>query len=188
MSVSLQNIDNPRNTVSYSGTGHLSTLLAQLIRTVGPEIDDPTAETFITQASALIGLPSLTVLDDVVPQFKCGGLVPWQFKRIALHVKANIARPFHISELAVLAKRSDAQFCRSFKVSTGLTPSDYVLRQRVAHAKHLMQHSNLQLVQIALDCGFADQAHFTRRFRATIGQSPGLWRRLNWDDTETAKN
>ena len=188
MSVSPQNMNRPGNTARFSGTGHLAARLAQLIGTFGPDFDDAIAETFIARAAALIELPDLATHNDAIPQFKCGGLLPWQSKRIASYVQANIARSFHISELAALAKRSDAQFCRSFKVSTGLTPSEYVLRQRVAHAKYLMQHSDFPLVQIALDCGFADQAHFTRRFRATIGQSPGLWRRLNWEDSETMRN
>ena len=35
-----------------------------------------------------------------------------------------------------------------------------------------------RLCDIALECGFGDQAHFTRTFRRIVGQSPQAWRRL----------
>jgi AraC-like DNA-binding protein len=40
-----------------------------------------------------------------------------------------------------------------------------------------MLQSTLPLAQIASDCGFSDQAHFSRQFLQLTGESPGSWRR-----------
>jgi transcriptional regulator GlxA family with amidase domain len=47
---------------------------------------------------------------------------------------------------------------------------------RVARAQNLMVISSDPLSQIALECGFADQSHFSNCFRKVIGERPGAWR------------
>jgi AraC family transcriptional regulator len=179
MSISMQTATHSSGKAHDAKSGYLAAQLTQLIGTIGRDLDDARAEAFITLASTLISPGLRPAPDDVTPQFSAGGLAPWQFRRIAAHVAAHIDQPLNVSTLAVLAKRSGAQFCRSFKVSVGQTPSAYVLQKRVDHAKRLMLQSRLPLAQIALACGFADQAHFSTRFRGMTGESPNRWRRTN---------
>jgi transcriptional regulator GlxA family with amidase domain len=47
---------------------------------------------------------------------------------------------------------------------------------RVARAQNLMTLSIDPLRQIAVECGFADQARFSRYFRKALGEPPGVWR------------
>jgi AraC-like DNA-binding protein len=56
---------------------------------------------------------------------------------------------------------------------------DYIRRRRVERAQQLMLLSQESLAQIALACGFADQAHYCRVFRSVVGVSPSAWRRRN---------
>ena len=63
------------------------------------------------------------------------------------------------------------------KRSFGETPHDYITRQRVNRAQTIMLNSREPLVNIALDCGMADQSHFGRVFRRVIGVTPAAWRR-----------
>jgi AraC family transcriptional regulator len=179
MSISMQTVAHSSSKAHGVESGHLAAQLTQLIGTIGHDLDDARAEAFINLASALISPALRPASDDVMPQFVAGGLAPWQFRRIAAHVAAHIDQPLNVSTLAVLAKRSGAQFCRSFKVSFGQTPSAYVLQKRIDHAKRLMFQTRLPLAQIALACGFADQAHFSTRFRGLTGESPNRWRRTN---------
>jgi transcriptional regulator GlxA family with amidase domain len=68
---------------------------------------------------------------------------------------------------------------RAFKHSVGLSPMEYVVARRVERAKAMISGTRVPLAEVALACGFADQAHLNRRFRDAVGISPGRWRRSN---------
>ena len=160
----------------------LTSQLLDLIDKFDDELDSSTSETLIAFTVQLLRPTEEATSAPTKPHFASGGLAPWQRLRVTTHIDENLELKLCNSKLAALTKRSEAQFCRCFKVSFGVTPSNYVLKKRLAHAKYLMLKSDLPLVEISLACGFADQAHFSRRFNELVGQSPGLWRRLNWAD------
>ena len=70
-------------------------------------------------------------------------------------------------------------FSRAFKLSLGVSPMEYVAVRRVERAKEMISCTRERLAEVALACGFADQAHLNRRFRDLMGVSPGRWRRSN---------
>lgn len=105
-----------------------------------------------------------------------GGLAPWQEKRVAAHVEANIGSSMRASDLARVARLSFAHFSRSFRRSFGESPLSYITKRRVCHSQALMLSSGAPLSQIALECGLSDQSHLTRVFRKVVGVTPGLWR------------
>jgi AraC family transcriptional regulator len=106
-----------------------------------------------------------------------GGLAPWQAKRVAAYIEANINSNFRATDLAGIVQLSVSYFFRAFRRSFGETPHAYVTRQRMRRAQVIMRSSQMPLSQIALDCGMSDQAHFTRVFRKVVGINPGVWRR-----------
>ena len=63
-------------------------------------------------------------------------------------------------------------------MSLEVTPHAYIVRRRIEKACFLMETSPMPLGQIAIECGFADQAHFNRTFRKHLDCSPGAWRRM----------
>ncbi len=67
------------------------------------------------------------------------------------------------------------ELVRRFKRANGLPPSAWTYDIRLKHALSLMEKS-VPLAQIAAELGYSDQAHFSRRFKAAIGVSPGVWR------------
>lgn len=67
------------------------------------------------------------------------------------------------------------QFCRAFRTATGQSPHQYLLRRRVEHAKLLIARDT-PLVDVALQCGFADQSQFTRTFVRLVGSTPTRYR------------
>lgn len=71
-----------------------------------------------------------------------------------------------------------AQLSREFKRFFSVTPGEYTRRLRIEHAKEQLQLTDAALVDIAVESGFADQAHFSRAFRREIGYSPGQYRHL----------
>ena len=71
------------------------------------------------------------------------------------------------------------RFIRLFRQATGLPPHRWLRAFRVQRAKELMIGSTLSLAQIAYECGFADQSHFTRVFAAAVNETPAAWRRAH---------
>jgi AraC family transcriptional regulator len=47
----------------------------------------------------------------------------------------------------------------------------------VERAQHLLEHSSLPLIDIAMRCGFQDQSQFTTTFRRYLGTTPGRYKR-----------
>jgi AraC family transcriptional regulator len=56
---------------------------------------------------------------------------------------------------------------------------EYVVRKRLDEACYLMMHTEQTLGVIALRCGFADQAHFTREFKRIVGLTPARYAKAN---------
>jgi len=93
-------------------------------------------------------------------------------------LKANLDGQIALSQVARECKLSVSHFVRAFKQTVGEPPYRWLLQQRMDAAKELLLHSGLPMVEIALKCGFADQACFIRGFRKLLGTTPGEWRRM----------
>lgn len=113
-----------------------------------------------------------------------GGLAPWQTRRACEKLEANLAGTLSLQQIAAEFDLSVSYFSRAFRVSTGLPPHKWLLRQRVKTAQQLMAVRELPLSEIAISAGFADQSHFTRVFSSIVGISPGAWRREKYSVTE----
>jgi AraC-like DNA-binding protein len=107
-----------------------------------------------------------------------GSLAPWQVRRIITHVNANLDAALRVEDLARLARLSQSHFSRAFSSSFGCPPHRFITRCRLERAKELMLRTDVPLLQIAIECGFADQAHFSRVFLRFVGMSPARWRRV----------
>jgi AraC-like DNA-binding protein len=65
---------------------------------------------------------------------------------------------------------------RLFQKHVGLTPHAYLTQVRIAKSQHLLRRGE-PVAQVALDVGFADQAHFTKRFKQLTGTTPAFYAR-----------
>lgn len=90
---------------------------------------------------------------------------------------ARIGGPNSLDELAQECNLSMSHFIRAFKASVGMSPHQWLLRQRMERAKHLLEFTTLPVVDIALECGFSHRVPFSSAFRRAEGMSPGEWRR-----------
>jgi AraC family transcriptional regulator len=107
------------------------------------------------------------------------GLARWQLKRVLEFLEANLAGDIGLDELAQLVGLSQSQFARAFKISTGLPPYQWCLRNRVKRAQEMLLNGNDSLPDIAMQNGFADQSHFTKTFRRVTGTTPANWKRVH---------
>jgi AraC family transcriptional regulator len=83
-------------------------------------------------------------------------------------------------DLDTLAAESDSSkrhLLRSYRASTGRSPHPYILELRMEKARRLMLLPTLSLIDLAMECGFASQAHFTHAFRQRLGLPPSDYRR-----------
>ncbi len=84
---------------------------------------------------------------------------------------ANLADKLSLEQVAGAAGLSRYHFLRVFKRAVGLSPHQYRTQRRVELARTLLKRG-LPIVQVAQECGFTDQAHFTHVFRKTTGVTP----------------
>jgi len=134
------------------------------------------------QTARAVALRLVTLLTPPAPAQSAGargGLAPWQKRKVDRYLRDNLERPLRVDELAAQVQLSVSHFCRAFKESFGTTPHMYIVRLRLELAQQLMLTTEDPLSQIALACGLADQAHFSRLFRRGVGETPSAWRRRN---------
>src|SRR5882724_4688675 len=67
-------------------------------------------------------------------------------------------------------------FGRGFKLATGMTPHQYIIRCRLRRAMRLLRQEDLTLADIALEVGCSCQSHLTTLFRKHLGTTPGAFR------------
>jgi AraC family transcriptional regulator len=94
--------------------------------------------------------------------------------------------PFSLADLAAPAGVHPAHLARAFREHFGTTVGAYVRNRRLRYARTRIATSADALTEVALDAGFADQAHLTRAFRNRWGVSPARWRRSMQTSFKTA--
>ena len=150
--------------------------LARLLEAAGRKMEDDqsAAKALIVTASALLRVE----LDRQAGPGEAGasGLAGWQRQRLRTYIDAHLDRTIHVRQLSEIVRRSPAHFSRAFKRSFGAPPHAYIVRCRLERATHLMLATDISLSEIALACGFTDQAHLSNVFRQHIGASPAGWR------------
>jgi AraC family transcriptional regulator len=105
-----------------------------------------------------------------------GGLSIGNERRAKEFLVANVAESVSIADVATECGLSRGHFLRAFKTTTGTTPHKWLQAYRVEKAKSLLLDGSAS-ADVALKCGFADQAHLSRVFSLLVGSSPGAWRR-----------
>jgi AraC-like DNA-binding protein len=113
-----------------------------------------------------------------LPRPILGGLTPSQQRRALEILNADLHGDVALKDIARECGSSVSHFSRSFHRSFGRAPHQWLLCRRVEVAKSLLRQQTLALAQVALECGFADQSHFTRVFSRAVGVSPGAWRHI----------
>lgn len=98
------------------------------------------------------------------------------------YIAAHYADDLSLTALARLSGLSPFYFARVFRAEVGLPPHAYLESVRIGKAQQLLARG-VPLATVAHATGFADQSHFTRRFRRTIGVPPGQYARAGQDRT-----
>jgi AraC family transcriptional regulator len=106
------------------------------------------------------------------------GLSPLQLKRVIDFIRAHLNQDLSLASLAAQTGFSSYHFARLFRQTVGESPHQFVLRQRLETACHLLERTKMSPAQIALECGFANQSHLTRLFKQRFDLTPHAFRVL----------
>jgi AraC family transcriptional regulator len=105
-----------------------------------------------------------------------GGLGAGRLRRIRELVDAKMEEDLSLNEMAQSVGLSTAHFARMFRKSTGQTPHQFVLRQRIERAKAMLRAPEARVLDVAVACGFKTQQHFAQVFRDVCRVSPTEYR------------
>lgn len=155
-------------------------ILARLLHRAWQALDSDADAARLEIRKALEVLSGAAVSIEVQPGLHIcprHALAPWQARRVLEYIHANLEISIPVEDMASLIGLSTSYFFRAFKRSFGVSPHGYITVLRLARARELLVGSEEQISEIAVACGFADQAHFSRIFRREAGCPPGVWRR-----------
>ena len=119
-------------------------------------------------------LRNYCVFKSVFRQY-ADGLAPHKLRRVIDYIEAYLDTDLSLEAMAKQIGMSRYYFASQFKQAMGISPYQYVIRQRIKRARKLLE-SRLSLLQIALDCGFASQSHLNKVFRQYVGTTPKKYR------------
>jgi AraC-like DNA-binding protein len=98
-------------------------------------------------------------------------------ERVRQYLHAEKTRVVRSAELESISGLTRYETCRQFKIVFATSPHRYLLMRRLEFARESVRGPR-PLSEIAFDVGVADQAHFTRAFKAAFGLTPGRYRSL----------
>ena len=104
------------------------------------------------------------------------GLRAQKLQQVIDYINDNLAARVTLAEIAVVAGISPYYFARQFKLSTGLSPHQYVIQRRIERAKILLAENKLPIVEIADCVGCSSQSNFTALFHKYVGMTPKTYR------------
>jgi AraC family transcriptional regulator len=105
-----------------------------------------------------------------------GGLGSARLRRIKELVHSKMEDDLSLEDMAQSVGLSTAHFARMFRKSTGETPHQFVLRQRLERGKAMLRAPDARVLDVAVACGFKTQQHFAQVFRDVLGLSPTQYR------------
>ncbi|WP_428330868.1 AraC family transcriptional regulator [Mucilaginibacter sp.] len=99
-----------------------------------------------------------------------------RFAFVLEYIKVHLTDKLNIDSLSQMAFMSKASFFRAFKYELGISPVDYIIRERVQLAKQLMNNPYNSISEACFKAGFNNLNYFSRAFKKTEGITPSLYR------------
>src|SRR5216683_4020765 len=104
-----------------------------------------------------------------------GKLNAFQLRAVLERIESQFDEDVSLLTLARQAHISPFHFARLFRATVGVSPHQFVLRLRLERAARFMKAGKMPLAQIAVECGFHDQPHFTRAFKRVFRITPAMY-------------
>ena len=101
------------------------------------------------------------------PDFR-GGLPVAQLRKVQDYVRGPLAGDISLEALARLVELSPFHFSRVFKHATGMSPLQFVRRERIARAQQLIRETPRSFIEIALEVGYTSPSQFAKCSGASL--------------------
>lgn len=137
-------------------------------------LDDSTAGCLAKEA-ALVGFVA-DVHDHLDPPPARHAEVRRPLARAAEFISDNFTRNLRLDDICAAAGLSQSHLIRAFKGQYGMTPHAYLINRRIQFSRARLRQG-LPIADVALEAGFADQAHLQRAFKRHVAATPGQYRR-----------
>jgi AraC family transcriptional regulator len=140
----------------------------------------PQGTLYAETAATLLAMHLVRNLSSVTPllkEIRRGGLPPSRLHRACDYMMSRLGEDISLHEVAASVQLSRGYFSTAFKQSLGVAPHAWLRRQRIERAKTLLRDPNLDLTQIAMILGYANQSSFGVAFKKETALSPLQWRR-----------
>ena len=98
------------------------------------------------------------------------------------YIRAHISENIKVDDLSDKACMSRTSFYRAFKREYSISPLDFILREKIKKAKHLLLDTKASVTDICYQLGFSDLNYFGRQFRKSEGISPSQYRGVSGKD------
>ncbi len=99
------------------------------------------------------------------------------YKKVLDYITVNYGNNILLEDMAAIADLSTSHFSRLFKQTIGQSPYQFLMTYRIEQAKKMLDTPNALMIDVAMNCGFSDQAHFSRVFKKIEGVTPKKYRR-----------
>lgn len=160
--------------------GFRDPLLAQIGLALWQELEQPTAagKLYAQTAAQMLALHLLrsSTSGGVITE-PSQRLTQQQMRRVLDFIEEHISQDLSLEALAQEAGFSSSHFARLFRHTTGESPHQFVLHQRIERAQQLLKERDMPLACVALESGFANQSHLTQAFKRHLGLTPRAFRR-----------
>lgn len=110
---------------------------------------------------------------------KGGQLKDFYIQEAVVYMEQNYQRNLTVEEIADTCRLNRSYFSKLFKESMGCPPQEFLIRMRMIKATELMRAGGTSIGDIAVQCGYPNQFHFSRAFKKRYGVSPREWRTQN---------
>jgi AraC-like DNA-binding protein len=159
---------------AFSQTMSLNPALFKGLNRLHAILVDKHAETLRKQSAALTFFSEVQqALNPVssAPDFDASH----QLARAAEFIAENCTQALKLEDVCKAADLSASHLIRAFKQRYGMTPHAYLINRRIQYSREQLRRGRL-IADVALDAGFADQAHLQRTFKRLVAATPGQYR------------
>jgi AraC-like DNA-binding protein len=101
--------------------------------------------------------------------------IPTHVERATNYIVRHYQEPLSVARIAEALGLHEKYLMQFFKQETGLTVWEYVMRMRVAHAQQLLAATDMKIINVAMESGFASLGPFYRAFKAYSPHLPRPW-------------